>query len=322
MPSVQAFDEVVPKDPVPKPTYEGEPIQREEPELEVKTSRMPDDMPEVAPAPKLRASPPVEQTSVKESEIDIEASAPTQPDDQNVEPPEDTPTDLEDVTITEPTTQPEDDHELAPMEDNHDPSDGPNNEAPLEDTDLDPGHEPSLSVEPDITTDWVWADVDPDSPKEPEEDLVAPVEPAQPKDEPILPVAAVDEDEHRIPNKDQIDLRSFFEAPKEQKKQKRGERKKYSRKERKRKKNRSMARTPDAIQDQRVFLFRKKKYKEVDDFIAYLNDHYLDIDDVARDVLADEWFFGWLGKRSGMFSQSLAKFKEIQKRIGEKERTS
>ena len=118
-----------------------------------------------------------------------------------------------------------------------------------------------------------------------------------------------------LPSKEKVDLNSFFEASKHQKKLKRSDRKKYSKRELKRRKKRQNKHIPDEIKDQRVFKFRKKKYKDVQEFITYLNDHYLDIDDVAHDVLADENFFGWVGKKSGVFPQSLAQFKQIKETI-------
>lgn len=113
-----------------------------------------------------------------------------------------------------------------------------------------------------------------------------------------------------------VDLNSFFEASKTTNKLKRRDRKKYSKKELKRRKKRaSRTRTSEDIKDQKIYKFRKKKYIKVEDFISYLNDHYLDIDDVAHDVLADENFFGWISKKSGMFDYSLQQFKEILAKI-------
>jgi len=118
---------------------------------------------------------------------------------------------------------------------------------------------------------------------------------------------------------DKVDLNSFFEASSATKKLKRRDRKKYSKKELKRRKKRAnKTRTSEDIKNQKVYKFRKKKYTEVADFIAYLNDHYLDIDDVAHDVLSDENFFGWISKKSGMFDQSLKDYQEILAKIEKK----
>jgi len=118
---------------------------------------------------------------------------------------------------------------------------------------------------------------------------------------------------------EKVDINTFFEASKSSNKLKRRDRKKYSKKELKRRKKRLKSpRTSEDIKDQKVFKFRKKKYSNVEDFIKYLNDHYLDIDDVANDVLSDENFFGWISKKSGRFDQSLKEFQEINAKIEKK----
>lgn len=122
-----------------------------------------------------------------------------------------------------------------------------------------------------------------------------------------------------VVEEEKVDLNSFFEASNASNKLKRRDRKKYSKKELKRRKRRSkQKRTSEDLKDQNKYKFRKKKYAKVEDFINYLNDHYLDIDDVAKDVLADENFFGWISKRSGMFDQSLHEFQEIKAKIEKK----
>ncbi len=68
-------------------------------------------------------------------------------------------------------------------------------------------------------------------------------------------------------------------------------------------------------QAQKVYRYKNKKYTKVEDFIIYLNDHYLDIDEIAQEVLNDEKFYGWISKRSGVFDESLKKFKEIKEKI-------
>ena len=72
------------------------------------------------------------------------------------------------------------------------------------------------------------------------------------------------------------------------------------------------------IKDQKLFRYNNKKYTKVEDFITYLNAHYLDIDVIAREVLDDENFFGWVNKNSGVFQQSLKEFKEIKEKIENK----
>jgi hypothetical protein len=173
--------------------------------------------------------------------------------------------------------------------------------------------EESLDEEEPTESTWKWADTDSEDASDREEAIQAP--------DFILEDIPEEEDsptakEFMLPTKDKVDLNEFFEASKEQKKLKRRDKKEYSRKELKRRKKRqSRARVPEDIRDQKVFLFRKKRYKTVEDFIQYLNDHYLDIDDVAREVLADENFFGFVGKKSGVFPKSLQEFREIKKKI-------
>lgn len=128
----------------------------------------------------------------------------------------------------------------------------------------------------------------------------------------MFPVVEDDEEE-----RDKVDLNSFFDASRNKsRKLKRKDKKRLSKKEqRRRKKRKDKKRTADDIKDKNVFKFRKKKYAKVEDFIAYLNDHYLDIDEVAQLILDDENFFGWISKKSGMFNQSLDAFRTIKSKI-------
>ncbi len=117
-------------------------------------------------------------------------------------------------------------------------------------------------------------------------------------------------DENNISPKD---LRSFFSEGEEFKRKPNRKEKKKLKKENKKQKRRSRkGREEEAIKDQKIFKFRKKKYNKVEDFISYLNDHYLDIDQVATEVLKDKNFFGWISKRSGVFDESLREFQEIK----------
>ncbi len=67
-----------------------------------------------------------------------------------------------------------------------------------------------------------------------------------------------------------------------------------------------------------MFRYNNKKYTKVEDFITYLNEHYLDIEKISEEVLDDENFFGWINKNSGMFNQSLKEYKEIKVKIENK----
>lgn len=72
------------------------------------------------------------------------------------------------------------------------------------------------------------------------------------------------------------------------------------------------------IKNQKVFRYNGKKYTKVEDFITYLNEHYLDIEEISEEILEDENFFGWINKSSGVFAKSLKEFKEIKEKIEKK----
>ncbi len=69
------------------------------------------------------------------------------------------------------------------------------------------------------------------------------------------------------------------------------------------------------IKNQKVFRYDGKRYTKVEDFVTYLNEHYLDIEKISEEVLEDENFFGWVNKNSGVFSKSLEEFKKIKAKI-------
>lgn len=70
------------------------------------------------------------------------------------------------------------------------------------------------------------------------------------------------------------------------------------------------------IKKRRVYKYKRKKYSKVEDFIKYLNEHYLDIDEIADKILNDENFHGWLKKRSKRFDESINEFRDIVEIIG------
>lgn len=72
----------------------------------------------------------------------------------------------------------------------------------------------------------------------------------------------------------------------------------------------------DDIKKRRAYKYKRKKYTKVEDFIAFLNDNYLDLDEVADKVLSDENFHGWLKKRSKRFDESISNFRDIIEKIG------
>lgn len=115
--------------------------------------------------------------------------------------------------------------------------------------------------------------------------------------------------------KDKKELSSYFE---ESKKDNRKIKEKPVKIKKKSKKQRKKEEKFANIKDQKVFIFRNKKYTKVEDFIVYLNSHYLEIDKISQEVLDNESFYGWLSKKSGVFDESIKKFKEIKEKIEKK----
>ena len=66
------------------------------------------------------------------------------------------------------------------------------------------------------------------------------------------------------------------------------------------------------------FRYKGKKFQKPEDFIKYLDAHYLDLEEIAFDLLNDKLFFTWIGKRSGLFPQSLKEFTKIKEKIENK----
>ncbi len=112
-----------------------------------------------------------------------------------------------------------------------------------------------------------------------------------------------------VPKKELDDY--FEEGKKKSKKLKTKKKKEKKLSKRQQKKSREFA----DIKDRRIFRYENKKYNKVEDFIKYLNNHYLNIDEIAKEVMNDENFYGWISKKSGVFDESLQKFKEIKEKI-------
>lgn len=72
----------------------------------------------------------------------------------------------------------------------------------------------------------------------------------------------------------------------------------------------------DDIKKRRAYKFKRKKYTKVEDFITFLNDNFLDLDEIADTILADENFHGWLKKKSKRFDESISDFRDIIEKIG------
>jgi len=105
------------------------------------------------------------------------------------------------------------------------------------------------------------------------------------------------------------DLSTFFKEDKKKNKKLRNKKTKDSKKPTKKHKE------LQDVKDRKVYKYKKKKYTKVEDFVKFLQDHYIDMDDIAKIVLEDENFYGWLGKRSGVLEQSLKDYKEIKEKI-------
>jgi len=119
--------------------------------------------------------------------------------------------------------------------------------------------------------------------------------------------------EEKQEQEEKKDLGKFFEENKENNEKLKTTDKKKKGKKKKRTSKRE--RNLQAVKDQRVFKYDNKRYTKVEDFITYLNEHYLDIEEISRAVLDDENFYGWLSKKSGVLDVSLKEFKEIKEKI-------
>ena len=115
--------------------------------------------------------------------------------------------------------------------------------------------------------------------------------------------------------KDKKELSSYFEKSKKDNKKIKEKPIKEKKKSRRQKNKETQF---SNIKDQKVYIFRNKKYTKVEDFINYLNNHYLEIDVISQEVLDDERFYGWLSKKSGVFEDSINQFKEIKEKIEKK----
>jgi hypothetical protein len=73
------------------------------------------------------------------------------------------------------------------------------------------------------------------------------------------------------------------------------------------------------ISERNLYKYKNIKFKEITDFIRYLDQHYLELDDIAKDVLNDPKFLGWLKQKSGFFDESIEEFKSLRSIIDQKE---
>jgi hypothetical protein len=115
------------------------------------------------------------------------------------------------------------------------------------------------------------------------------------------------------------DLSAFFEENKNDSLKKDPEKKsKKKKKEKTQKVSKKAKRKEDElkdIKDKKVFKYQNRKYTKVEDFIKFLDDNYLDIDKIAKDVLDRENFYGWLSKNSTNFDESIKTMKKLKDEI-------
>lgn len=69
------------------------------------------------------------------------------------------------------------------------------------------------------------------------------------------------------------------------------------------------------VKEENSYRFGKKKFTKVEDFISYCTQNYLEIDSIAKKVLKDEKFHGWVSRRSGVYKKAFQEFKEIRNKI-------
>ncbi|PAT02703.1 hypothetical protein CI105_01715 [Candidatus Izimaplasma bacterium ZiA1] len=108
------------------------------------------------------------------------------------------------------------------------------------------------------------------------------------------------------------DLNTYFGSNNEE--LKKGKKKK-SKKEKVSKRKKRRKKDLEDITERRVYKFKDKKFSKVEDLIEYLNDHYLDIEELSKEMLDSEEFYGFIRKKSGVFDASLEEYKKIKKEI-------
>ncbi|MCF7925098.1 MAG: hypothetical protein K9L26_00990 [Candidatus Izimaplasma sp.] len=119
-------------------------------------------------------------------------------------------------------------------------------------------------------------------------------------------------------NNDKPDLDQFFEEDpslRKQKKTRKQKKQKQQKEERESKKQQAMT----SGVGKRKYRLKRKKFKKVEDIIEYINNHYLDSDDIARELLEDKFFYGFLEKKnSRLYEESLAILNVVKEKIEKK----
>ncbi len=91
--------------------------------------------------------------------------------------------------------------------------------------------------------------------------------------------------------------------------------KKLKKEKKPKKRNKKKERDYQDIKDRKMFRYGKLKFTKVEDFIVYLNANYLELDEIAAEILHDENFLGWISKNSGVFPETYKKLEEIKQEI-------
>lgn len=119
-----------------------------------------------------------------------------------------------------------------------------------------------------------------------------------------------------VNKKDKKSLKEYFRQNRATQKQLKIEKATQKKPKRIRRKKRKEIEDFDDIKKRRAYKFKRKKYTKVDSFIKYLNENYLDLDEIAETILNDENFHGWLKKKSKRFDESIDAYKDIIETIG------
>ncbi|MEC9484737.1 MAG: hypothetical protein UMR38_02530 [Candidatus Izemoplasma sp.] len=123
------------------------------------------------------------------------------------------------------------------------------------------------------------------------------------------------------------DIDSFFDTDESLKKDSIKTKTKQKKKKKKKQKTKD-SKTPSNMMEiaakattsqKRKYRIKKKKFKSIDDIISYMNDHYLEIDNIAETLLEDSTFFGFLKKKNAhQYEESLALLNVLKEKIEKK----
>ncbi len=114
------------------------------------------------------------------------------------------------------------------------------------------------------------------------------------------------------------DIDAFFtedEGLKKDKPKKRKRKKKKHKHKKESKQETAMAKTAT----KRKYRLGKKKFKSTEDILEFLNNHYLETDNIAETLLEDKYFYGFLKKKnSRRYEESVAILNVVKEKIEKK----